>query len=54
MTEFFENFEPIGMNFRKFHTHFYEFCQFEDARSIQISSDVTKIRKKLPIYQNCG
>ena len=43
MTEFFKDSEPFGMNFRKFHNHVYEFCQFEDVRSIQISSVVVKI-----------
>ena len=54
VTEFFKNFEPFCMNFRKFHNHDYEFCPFEDAtaRSIQISSVVTNILKKLPTYQN--
>ena len=54
MTEFFKNFDPLCMNFRKFRNHIYEFCQFEGARSIQISSVVVKILKKLPIYQNHG
>ena len=40
MTEFLKNFQPFGMNFRKFRNHVYEFCQFEDARSVQISSVV--------------
>ena len=52
ITEFFKNFEPFCMNFRKFRNHVYEFCRFEDAGSIQISSVVIKILKKLPIYQN--
>ena len=48
MTEFFKNFEPFCMNFRRFRYHVYEFCHFEDARSIQISSVLIKILKKLP------
>ena len=45
MTEFFKNFEPFCMNFRKFRSHVYEFCRFEDARSIQISLVVFKMLK---------
>ena len=52
MTEFFKNFEHFCMKFRKFHNEVYESCRPEDARSIQISSVVIKILKKLPIYQN--
>ena len=37
MTEFFKNTEPFSINFGKFRSHVYEFCRFEDARSIQIS-----------------
>ena len=51
---FFKNFEPFCMNFRRFPNRVYEFWQFEDAMSIQISSVVIKILKKLPIYQNQG
>ena len=52
MTEVFKNFQPFGMNFRKFRKHVYEFCPFEKARSFQISSVVIDILKKIPIYQN--
>ena len=48
MTEFLKNAHPFGMNFRNFRDDVYEFCQFEDARSIQISWVVMKIMKKLP------
>ena len=47
MTEFFTNFQPIGMNFGRFHSHVYEFCRFEDARPIQICSVVIKILKDI-------
>ena len=51
MTEFLKTSKTFGMNFRKFRNHVNEFCRFEDARSIQMSSVVIKILKKLPIYQ---
>ena len=54
MTEFFKYFEPFCMNLTKFRDHFYEFCRFEDARSIQISSIEIKVPKKLPIYKSYG
>ena len=50
MTEAFKNSKPFGMNFRKFCNHVFEFSLFKDARSIQISSVMIKILKKLPIY----
>ena len=52
MTEFFKNFQPFGMNFRKLRNNVYEFYQFENVTSIQRSSLVIKILRKLPIYQN--
>ena len=52
MTEFFKNLEPFCMNFRNFCNHVNEFCRFEDAGSIQISSVVIKILKEEPIYHN--
>ena len=52
MIEFFKNFEPFCMNFRKFSYHVYGFRRFEDASSIQIASVVAiKILKTLPICQ---
>ena len=30
-----KNSEPFGMNFRKFRSHVYEFCLFDDARLMQ-------------------
>ena len=43
MTEFLKNFEPFGMNFWNLCNHVYEFCRFEDARSIQNYSVVIKL-----------
>ena len=42
-----KNSETCGMNFRKLRNHTHEICQFQDARSIQISSIMIKILKKL-------
>ena len=50
----FKNSKPLWMDFGKFCNHVYEFCQFEDAKSVQFSSVVTnllEIRLKIDI---CG
>ena len=52
MINFFKNLESVCMKLKKFHNHVYEFCRFEDARSIQMSSVLIISLRKLPIYQN--
>ena len=47
MTECSKNFEPFCMNFRKFRNRVFEFCRFEKARSIQVSSVVIEFLKRL-------
>ena len=48
MTESFKNSESFDMNSKKFRNHVYEFCRFEDERSIQISSVVIKLLQSYP------
>ena len=62
MVEFLKNLQPSSMNFKKFRSHIYEFCQFEDEfysnrlfgrcqiRSVKVhTSVVIEILQKLPI-----
>ena len=44
----FNTSEHFGMNIRMFLTYEYEFCQFEDVSTIQISSVMIKIMKSYP------